>query len=530
MWLANKCSRAPAVLWCSLVSILFASPASHAAGTLTFCMSEAPEGFDIAQYETTGSFDAAVALYDELTVIDPATGRVMPSLAQSWQVSGDGLQYTMELRRNVRFHSTPWFKPTREFNADDVVFSFQRMLDKNHPAHAMARKGFVYWEGMGMTALVKAVDRLGPMTVRFTLTRPEAPFLASLSVSAVGAVLSAEYAEHLRAAGSLDGLNTQPIGTGPFVFKSYQKDAVLRYTSNTAYWAGAPNIDQLVFAITTDPDVRVQRLKAGECMVAGVKNESAQQLSGDPNLNVLVHKPLRTAYLAPNNARPATRDKRLREALWLALDKPALIRAVYGGRAAAAASFLPSNMWGLDATLNDRHDPERAKQLVKASGYRGQELSLFVNADSVSRRAGEFIQADWARVGVKVRLVALELGELYQRTGRGEHDIALLSWESDNGDPDNFLTPNLACAAVEGGGNKVRWCNPAFDALLDAARRTTDIAKRTGLYGQAQRMLYDEIPLIPLVYPEVTTALGKRVQGFVPSPFGLHDFRNVRVK
>jgi dipeptide transport system substrate-binding protein len=411
-----------------------------------------------------------------------------------------------------------------------VLFSFQRMLDKQHPAHAAARNGFVYWAGMGMNGLVKGIEKVDAMTVQFTLTRPEAPFLASLGVPAVGPVLSAEYAARLQTAGKLEQLNIEPVGTGPFALKSYQKDAVLRYTAHAGYWGGAPKVDAMVFAITTDPDVRVQRLKAGECLVGDVKAEAVPQLASDPSLTVMPHLPLGTVYLAPNNQRPYTQDQRFREALWLALDKPALMRSGYGGRASPAASFLPAKMWGLDGTLKDRHDPERARQLIKASGYDGRELLFLINKDALSRRRGESLQADWARVGVKVVLRPLELGELYKRSGQGEHDIVLLSWFSDNGDPDNFLTPNLACTAVAGGGNKARWCNAAFDKLIDQARAVTDLAQRTALYKQAQKILYDEVGLIPLVYAEENTVVNKRVQGYAPNVLHLHDFRAVTVR
>ena len=286
----------------------------------------------------------------------------------------------------------------------------------------------------------------------------------------------------------------------------------------------------MVFAVTTDGDVAAQRVKAGECLVADVKAESVPQLAADPALTVIPNLPLNTVYLAPNNEHPFTKDQRFREALLLSLDKPALIRAGYGGHAAAATSFLPAKMWSLDTNLKERHDPDRARQLVKASGYDGRELLFFLLNDSISRRRGEAIQADLARIGVKTVLRPMDLGELYKRTGQGEHDITLLSWFSDNGDPDNFFTPNLACAAIAGGGNKARWCNPAFDKVLNEARIATDVAQRTALYIRAQRVLYDDVGLIPLVYPERFTAVNKRVQGYAPNLLNLHDFRAVTVK
>jgi dipeptide transport system substrate-binding protein len=518
-----------ALLACT--ALLLALPAARAAGTLSFCIDASPEGFDVAQYETNGTFDAAgVPLYEQLTRIRNDDAQVLPGLAESWQISADGRVYTLQLRRGVKFHTTPWFKPTREMNADDVLWSFQRMIDKAHPGHAAARNGFVYWAGMDMNALVKSVEKVDAMTVRFTLTRPDAPFLASLGVPAVGPVLSAEYAARLQAAGKLEQLNIEPVGTGPFVLKSYKKDAVLRYTPHAGYWGGAPKLDSLVFAITPDAEVALQRLKAGECMVGDIKAESVPKLAGDPALAVVRSLPLATVYVAPNNQRPFTKDRSFREALWLAIDKAALIRGGYGGSATPAASFLPARMWGRDTALKDRHDPERARQLIKASGYDGRELFFFVLNDSLTRRRAESLQADWARVGLKVALRTMDLGEIYKRSGQGEHDLVLLSWISDNGDPDNFLSPNLACTAVAGGGNKARWCNPAFDTLLQQARASTDTAKRTALYQQAQRLVYDDVGLIPLVYPEAHTAVSKRVTGYVPNPLALHDFRNASVK
>jgi dipeptide transport system substrate-binding protein len=178
-----------------------------------------------------------------------------------------------------------------------------------------------------------------------------------------------------------------------------------------------------------------------------------------------------TIYVGPNHQRPLTQDRRFREALWLAIDKPALIRAGWAGRAAAAASLLPAQMWGLDTTLKDRWGAGRARDPGKASGYDGRALQFFVINEPQSRRQAELLQADWARIGVKVGLRAMEPGEMYTRSGRGEHDLVLAGWYSDNGDPDNFFSPNVGCAAVAGGANVVRWCNAAFDTLLQQRRR-----------------------------------------------------------
>jgi dipeptide transport system substrate-binding protein len=344
---------------------------------------------------------------------------------------------------------------------------------------------------------------------------------------------SAEYGNQLLKAGKLEELNTQPIGTGPFVFKSYQKDAIIRYAANTAYWGGVPKVDNLIFAITNDPNVRVQRLKAGECLVGtNMKAETASAFDNDANVKMVRSSPLLTGYVAPNAKGKYTSDKRFREALWLALDKKTYIQAVYGGNATAAATFLPPGMWSHDKSLQNKYDPEKAKQLVKASGYDGTELALFtrIGGSIDGKRAAELMQSDWAKVGIKVKVQMMEWGEMLKRTAKGDHDITFLNWAGDNGDPDNFFTPNLSCASVAGGGNKSQWCNKDFDATIDLARKTSDPKKRTELYVKAQKLMYDDVGMIPMVYPVLMTAVNKRVSGYLPNPFANNDFRSVSVK
>lgn len=503
---------------------------AHAAGSLTYCVDAAPEGFDISQYETLATNDAAgLTLYDTLLKMKRGTTEVMPGLAERWDASADGLAYTLHLRRGVKFHTTAWFKPTRDFNADDVLWSINRINDKAHPAHGTAKNGYPYWAGMSMNSLIKSVSKLDEHTVRITLTRAEAPFLANLTMEALASMYSAEYAEQLRKAGKLELLNTQPVGTGPFVFKSYQKDAVIRYGVHAAYW-GSPAKADLIFAITPDPSVRIQRLKAGECLVAEVGGDNARAFDGDTRVAILRSQPLTTSYIAPNAKHPFLSDKRFREALSLAVDRATFVQSVYGGNAVPAGSFLPPGIWSFDATLKNPLDVEKARQLVKASGYDGSELTLFATARSSDIKRGvELLQADWAKVGVKVRVQLMELGELYKRTGKGEHDLALLSWFSDNGDPDNFFTPNLSCAAAEGGGNKAQWCNKAFDELLAAARAAPDQRKRAELYVKAQRLLHAETGSIPLANKQQLHGVNKRVRGFIATPFGGSDFRSAQV-
>ncbi|HET9642390.1 MAG TPA: ABC transporter substrate-binding protein [Burkholderiaceae bacterium] len=528
--MSSLAMRAALALLVSCSGALIAGHA-QAAGSLVYCTSANPEGFDVVEYETLATEDAAgTPIFDKLTAFKPGSTEVVPALAERWEVSPDGRTYTFHLRAGVQFHSTPWFKPTRPMNADDVLWSLLRIHDPQHPAHGAARNGYPYWAGMGMNGLVRSITKVNAMTVRIELARPEAAFVANLALSALASITSAEYGEQLLRVGHLDQLNTQPVGTGPFALKSYQKDSVIRYVSHKAHWRGAPALDTLIFAVTPDPAVRVQRLKAHECSVAFVGPGKAGELRGDPAVATVLTLPLATVYVAPNTQRPFLSDARLREALSIAVDRSGYVQSVYNGNGEAAGSFLPPGIWSHDASLRWQYDPERAMQLVKASGYDGRELQLWTVARNADlQRAVALLQADWARIGVKVSVRAMDLAELYKRTGQGEHDLALLNWYSDNGDPDNFFTPNLSCAAVAGGGNKARWCHVPLDTLLTTARSTSDTARRAQLYRQAQEMIFRQAGVIPIAHPVDPAGVNRQVQGVLFTPFGGVDFRNARM-
>ena len=236
------------------------------AKTFIYCSEASPEGFDPAPYTAGSTFDASAhPVYNRLTEFKKGTTEVEPGLAESWEVSEDGTVYTFKLRPGVKWHSNDKFTPTRDLNADDVVFSFERQADANHPWNQyISGLSYEYYNSMDMPKLVKSVEKVDDLTVKVTLNQPEAPFLANVAMPFMS-IVSKEYADALEAAGTKEDLNNAPIGTGPFKFVAYQKDAVIRYQKNPDYWGTAPLIDDLVFAITPDAAVRLQKLKAGEC-------------------------------------------------------------------------------------------------------------------------------------------------------------------------------------------------------------------------------------------------------------------------
>jgi dipeptide transport system substrate-binding protein len=508
------------------------------AKTLTVCTEASPDGFDYALFHANSTADASSeALYNRLVEFEPGTTRLVPALAERWELSPDGRTYTFHLRPGVAFHTTPWFKPTRTLTADDVVFSFTRQLDAKHPWFAEARNGWYYASAMQLGQLIKSVTSPDPLTVRIELTRPEAPFLANVAMGFLS-VLSAEYAQTLQAAGRMGDMNSKPVGTGPFVFRGYVKDAVVRYDAHPGYFRGKVALDKLLFSISPDPSARLQRLKGGECDIAlAPMPQTWDEVRRDARLQLLAGPGLVTTFLGLNVEHKPLDDKRVRQALNFATDRAAIARAIYGGAALPAGNPYPPSQWSYDEKFAAAPlDLARARELLKQAGVpNGFTVKLWLRAGAGTtnpnpRATAELVQADWAKIGVKVELVTLEFGELLNRTRRGEHDVTLLAWASDNGDPDNFLTPNFACAGIPGGSNVSRWCLPAFDALLAEARATPDLAKRDALYRRAQALYRDDTPWVPLTYPTSAIAMSKRVVGMKVSPFGLNNYSQVDLK
>ncbi|MDU9413275.1 ABC transporter substrate-binding protein [Pseudomonas sp. zfem005] len=512
--------------------------ASAQAQNLVVCTEAAPEGFDIVQYTGAVTADAtAETVFSRLLGFKPGTTELIPGLATSWEISDDGLIYTFRLRPDVKFHATDWFTPSRPFNADDVVWTFQRALDPKHPWHESAQRGYAYFDAMGMRELIKSVEKVDALTVRFTLTHPEAPFLADMAMP-FASIYSAEYGDQLLAAGKTNQLNQLPVGTGPFVFNRYAKDAQVRYKANPDYFRGKPEIDNLIFAITLDPNVRLQKVRAGECQLALYpKPEDVAGIRNDPRLAVDEIDALLTTYVAINTEHKPLDDARVRQAINLSIDKQALLGAVFGpGAASAAVNPYPPTLLGYNHQIQDwPHDPQKARALLAEAGVKDLKITLFIrNGTSPTipnpALAAQMMQADLAKAGIQMTIRSLEWGELLKRSKGGEHDMVLLGWAGDNGDPDNFLSPNLSCAAAKSGENQARWCDQDFETLMQKARTVSEPAERAKLYEQALEVFHNQAPWIPLAHPKLFNVRRSNIDGYVISPLSNNNFATTRVK
>lgn len=507
--------------------------------TLVYCSEGSPENFN-PQINTTGTtFDANQPLYDGLVNFERGTINIRPGLAERWEVSDDGLTYTFFLRKGVKFHSSATFKPTREFNADDVIFTFERQWKKDHPYHLVSGGGYDYFDGIGLPTLLEAIEKVDDYTVRFRIKRPEAPFMANMAMP-FASIMSAEYGAQLLKAGTPEKIDQEPIGTGPFTLVRYQKDAQIRYRAFADYWGGKAPLDNLVFAITPDAAVRWAKLKAGECHVAPYPNPADLPIiKADPDINLMRKEGLNIGYVAFNTTRTPFTDNRVRRAIKMAVDRQAIVDNVYQGAGVLAKNPIPPTM-GLyyNTEIQDvPYDPEGARKLLAEAGFpNGFETDLWAMPvqrphNPNARRMAEMVQADLAKIGVKVTIVSYEWGEYRKRLQQGEHQMGILGWTGDNGDPDNFLHTLLGCAAsVPGGSNIAKWCHQPYDDIVVKAKSIADPQERAKLYWEAQRIFKEENVWITMAHSVVYLPVRKEVVDMRQSPLGRHDFYGVSLK
>lgn len=475
----------------------------------------------------------AAQLYDRLLDVDPYTYRLIPELAERWEILNDGSTYRFHLRKNVPFQTTEWFTPTRTMNADDVVFSFSRIFNQEAPYHEVNGGHYPYFDSMQFSDTVKSIKKLDNYTVEIQLTKPDASFLWHLATH-YAPVLSAEYAKNLTQIGMQELIDRQPVGTGPFLLNEYRPGQFLRLNRHQLYWRGVPKMQQVVIDLGAGGTGRLSKLLTGECDVLAYP--AASQLSilrDDPRLRISLRTGMNVAYLAFNTGKPPLNDLRVRQAIALSINNPRLMQSIYYGTAETAASILPRTSWAYD---NDsqitEYNIDKARLLLQEAGIKDLRLHLWVPTASQAYnpsplKMAELIQADLARIGIKVTIVPVEGRFQEARLSDEDHDLTLAGWTTDSNDPDSFLRPLLSCAAINSQTNYARWCNDEFDRLLSQGVMSQDLSARMETYQQAQKILERELPVLPLASSLRIQAYRHDIKGLVLSPLGNVSFAGV---
>ncbi|WP_173636203.1 ABC transporter substrate-binding protein SapA [Paramixta manurensis] len=472
-------------------------------------------------------------LYDRLLDVDPYTYRLIPELAESWEVRDNGATYRFHLRHKVAFQKTAWFTPSRPLNADDVVFSFSRIFDRHHPWHNVSGGNYPYFDSLQFADSVQSIKKLNNDTVEIRLNSPDASFLWHLATH-YAPVMSAEYADQLTRLDRQEQMDQLPVGTGPFMLSEYRAGQYIRLARNPDYWKGVPRMPQVVIDMGAGGTGRLSKLLTGECDVLAYP--AASQLSilrDDPRLRLTLRPGMNIAYLAFNTRKPPLDRPAVRQALALAINNERLMESIYYGTAETAASILPRASWAYDNNAHiTPYNPQKAREQLKALGIENLHLTLWVPSSSQSwnpspLKTAELIQADMAQIGVRVTIVQVEGRFQEARLMEMNHDLTLTGWATDSNDPDSFFRPLLSCAAIRSQTNYAHWCDPAFDSVLHKALLSQQLASRIEQYDEAQRILAEQLPVLPLASSLRLQAYRHDIEGLVLSPFGNASFAGV---
>jgi cationic peptide transport system substrate-binding protein len=304
----------------------------------------------------------AAQLYDRLLDVDPYTYRLVPELAESWEILDNGATYRFHLRRDVTFQKTAWFTPGRRLNADDVVFTFQRIFDRKHPWHSVNGDNFPYFDSLQFADSVQSVRKLDRYTVEFRLARPDASFLWHLATH-YASVMSAEYAAQLTAQERQEQLDRLPVGTGPYQLAEYRAGQYIRLQRHGGFWRGKPMMPQVVVDLGSGGTGRLSKLLTGECdVLAWPAASQLTILRDDPRLRLTLRPGMNIAWLAFNTRKAPLDNPAVRHALALAINNQRLMQSIYYGTAETAASILPRASWAYDNDAKiTEYNPQKAR-------------------------------------------------------------------------------------------------------------------------------------------------------------------------
>ncbi|MDP2562428.1 ABC transporter substrate-binding protein [Psychrobium sp. 1_MG-2023] len=501
---------------------------AHLTPGVVYCSEGDPTTFN-PQLTTSGTTTDATSyqLYNRLVEYDPELGVIQPGLAHLWHINENGKIYTFYLRKGVKFHQNHGFTPSREFNADDVLFSFNRIIELSHPYHHISGGLYPFFESVGFGQLIDKITKVNDHMVTIHLKEKDSSFLANLAAN-FAVVLSQEYGDFLLEKNQPQLIDSQPIGTGPFVLDSYFQSNHIRYKPNPHYWDGPPKIEQLVYDITPNSTSRIAKLMTGDCDVSALPQSSELDvLRSNIKLELQIQTGFNVAYWAFNTERAPFDNILVRKALAHAINKKAIVEAVYYGSATIADSILPPLSWAYNEQLTTYHyNPERARQLLEQAGY-GDGFTMDLWAAPVQRiynpnaiKTAELLQGQLAKVGIKVNIISYGWSVFIQKLNSFDYDSVLLGWTADNADPDNFFRPLFSCAAINSGGNRSNWCRPTFDDIVSQAIAETDQAKRVPLYHQAQQKLNQTLPLIPIAHALRFQVKHRTIKGMPLNPYG----------
>ncbi len=519
-------------------------------GTLVFAGAADPVVLDGALVSDGESLRVIDQIYESLVSLEPGTTELAPGLAQSWELSEDGLEYTFELQEGVTFHDG------EPFNAEAVCYNFDRWY--NFTGSLQNPSASYYWQtvfggfaetdpdsGAPEESYFESCEAPDEGTVVIRLTSPSSAILGALSLSNFSIASPAALEEFGANDGEVDeegifhptgSFGTEhPIGTGPFKFVSWTRGESLVLERNDDYWGEPANIEELIFRPISDNAARLQALQSGEIQGYDlVEPQDVSTIEADENLQILDRPPFNVGYVGINQAHAPLDQIEVRQAIAAALNRQEVVDTFYGGRGEVAHAFMPPDVVGYaDDVTQYEYDPERAQQLLQEAGVQTPLELTFCYPTDVSRpympdpqRNFEAFAASLNDAGFRIQPRSAPWSPDYLGlVDEGRCPLYLLGWTGDFGDPDNFVgtffqTPQKAWGFEN---------QEIFD-ILNEAEAETDLEAREQLYQEANRLIMDFLPGVPYVHTSPALAFTANIQGYVPSPVSLESFASVTIE
>jgi peptide/nickel transport system substrate-binding protein len=472
------------------------------------------------------SVKACTQIFENLVEFKDNSTAVEPGLATSWEVSEDGLTWTFNLRKGVKFHDgTP-------FNADAVVFSLMRQKDKDHPAH---NGDFAYWNYMYNN--VEDVWKTDDYTVKIKLSEPYAPFLYNMASFPVMIVSPTAMTEN-----GVEHFRTHPVGTGPFKFVEWKRNDRIILDKNENYWGKKAGVDRVIIRSIPENTTRLMSLLAGEIhAMDGVSPENIKTLKEEKrkDLKIVAQPGMNVGYLAMNMEKEPFGNKKVRKALAYAINKKKIVSELFEGMAVPAVNMLPPNLWGYNDEIEDySYNPVKAKTLLTTAGYPdGFKTDLWYMPVPRpympdGKLVAQAIQQDLKKIGVECNLVTYDWGTYLEKLENFEHTMCLIGWMGDNGDPDNFLYVLLDKDTATPGSaqNYSNYKSEEYHNMMIEAQRSFDQEKRDTLYKDAQTLLHEDVPTVPIAHAYNLAIVNTSVKGFKLHPTSNFWFDSVVVE
>ena len=491
-------------------------------------------------------------IYNKLFEIKNHSATVTPSLATSYSISDDGKTILINLRKGVKFHHTPWFTPTRDFNAEDVVFSINRVLghdtylpilNQDNPTHAknpqyrvfheQAKKvRFPYFDSIKLNQKIKSVSAVNPYLVKIELFEPDSSILSHLA-SQYAIIFSQEYTYQLSADDNLAQLDTHPVGTGPYQVQDYVYNQYVRLLRNDNYWNNDAKIQHIVVDLSSDRTGRLVKFFNNECQIAAYPEVSQLGLLHDNDERYYLQSAdgMNLSYLAFNFNKLLMQDAQIRQAISRSINRARIVRNIYHNTATVANNIIPNVSWASSVNTPEfdfDYSPKQAKKILQDKKL---HLTMWVlNEEQMYNpsplKTAELIKWDLAQAGVEVKVRSVTRTFLLEQLNHAteDYDMILTGWLAGNLDPDGFMRPILSCDTKNEVANLSNWCNPKFNELMDNALTSTALSDRAKDYNAAQDLVLNELPIIPIANVKRFLVASSKVKGVQVTPFGSMNF------